>query len=637
MAKRAQFQRLVWLALLLVLAFAGLGYRLVDLQVVQHPRLSVLAAKNTSTTFLLEPRRGDILDATGNPLAIATYDKVATICANPDLAGTNYLLIARTLAPILAESEAKLALKLMPRPVVTEDGKVLTNTPLQYVMLRKRVPIELWVKVHAAMTNLALGTPGRVQPLSETRYFQAVREKAVYRTREPLRVYPNGELAAHVLGFTNPEDRRVNDSSVTELVGYEGIEESFDEKLAGVRGWRVTGVGKSDGKRGEQVWMRQQNVEPRDGYNVVLTIDSVIQGAVEAALAEAMKTYAPSSACAVVIRPATGAILAMATRPTYDPAKPSSATRNRVITDRIEPGSTFKIVAASAALNEQLVKLTDIIDCEGGAFWYGGRRLRDDHPHTQLSVEGVITKSSNIGTAKLALMLGNDRLYNYIRQYGFGDKTGIPLLGEVAGGVKPPKEWSKITIVQFPMGHGLTVTPLQMAMAMAAVGNKGVLMRPMLVDRLEDRDGNIVAKYTPQRVRQVISEDAARQTVQALKTVVSKGGTAPKAALDHYTVAGKTGTALKVQNGVYVKKYYASFVGFFPADNPELCISVTLDEPHDNGYYGGLTAAPVFKQIAERSARYLGIRPDRDPDEPPANPLATADDTRPVKPPVVTQ
>lgn len=637
MAKRAQFKRLVRLAVLLVLAFAGLGYRLVDLQVVQHARLSAQAAKATRSAVLLEARRGDILDANGNPLATTSYDKIVTICANPDLAGSNYLTIAKALAPVLVESEAKLALKLIPRPAETEDGKVLTNAPLQYVMIRRRAPIELWDRISAVMTNLALGPKDRPPTASEKRYFQAVRQKAVYRTKEPLRVYPNGQLAAHVIGYTSPEERRLANNSVTELVGYQGIEESFNEKLAGVCGWRISGVGRTDGKRREQVWMRQQNVEARDGYNVVLTIDSVIQAAVEAALLDAMKRHSPSSACAVVIRPSTGAILAMATLPTFDPAKPAEATRNRVISDRIEPGSTFKIVAASAALNEEVVKLTDRFHCENGVFWYGGRPLRDHDPYNWLTVEEIITKSSNIGTAKLALLLGNDRLYDYIHRYGFGVQTGLPLFAEVTGEVRPVEKWSKITIVQFPMGHGLTVTPLQMAMAMTAVANRGTLMRPMIVDRLEDRDGNIVAKYTPQSVRQVISEDAARQTVQALKTVVSKNGTAPKAALDHYNVAGKTGTAQKVENGRYVNKYYASFVGFFPADNPELCISVTLDEPQDHGYYGGQTAAPVFKQIAEKSARYLGIRPDRDPDEPPANPLATADNTQHVKLPVATQ
>jgi cell division protein FtsI/penicillin-binding protein 2 len=227
-----------------------------------------------------------------------------------------------------------------------------------------------------------------------------------------------------------------------------------------------------------------------------------------------------------------------------------------------------------------------------------------------LSVEEIIEKSSNIGAAKIGIKLGEARLYQYMRDFGFGTRTGIPLGGEVDGIVHPLNKWEKLSISRIPMGHGVSATPLQMVMAMCAIANDGWLMRPMLVDRLEDSQHKVVAKYSPQRVRQVISEIAARQMVTALKTVVSPDGTAPKAALDHYTVAGKTGTARKVVNGRYSsEKHFSSFIGFFPADDPELCISVVLDEPK-HGYYGGQTAAPVFKQIAERAANYLNIRPD---------------------------
>jgi cell division protein FtsI/penicillin-binding protein 2 len=226
-------------------------------------------------------------------------------------------------------------------------------------------------------------------------------------------------------------------------------------------------------------------------------------------------------------------------------------------------------------------------------------------------VENIITKSSNIGAAKVGIKMGESRLYDYIRNYGFGARTGLPLQGEISGIVYPVKKWSKVSIAQIPMGQGIAVTSLQMMMAMCAIANKGVLMQPMLVDRLEDRDHVVVAKYSPQRARRVISEAAAEQMVTALKTVVSSEGTAPKAALAHYTVAGKTGTAQKSggPEGYLKGKYFASFIGFFPADNPELCISVVMDEPKQ-GYYGGQIAAPVFKQIAEAAANYLNVRPE---------------------------
>jgi cell division protein FtsI/penicillin-binding protein 2 len=225
-------------------------------------------------------------------------------------------------------------------------------------------------------------------------------------------------------------------------------------------------------------------------------------------------------------------------------------------------------------------------------------------------VEDIIAKSSNIGAAKVGIRLGAARLHDYMLDFGFGARTGIPLPGEVRGIVHDVKDWSKVSIAQIPMGQGVAVTQLQITMAMSALANHGWLMQPMLVHRLEDREGNVVARYLPQRVRQVVGETAAKQMVTALKKVVSPEGTAPKAALEHYSVAGKTGTAQKAGVGGYVPgKHVASFIGFFPADYPELCISIVMDEPR-HGYYGGQTAAPLFRQVAERAANYLNIGPD---------------------------
>jgi cell division protein FtsI/penicillin-binding protein 2 len=394
--------------------------------------------------------------------------------------------------------------------------------------------------------------------------------------------------------------------------GKDGIEQSFNSTLAGVRGWRLTEL---DRPGREVVPLREQDVEPRDGQNVVLTIDSVVQHIVESALADAMEKHSPISISGTVVRPRTGEILALATLPNFDPNNPGAASadarRNRVIADVAEPGSTFKIVVVSGALNEGVVRLSDTFDCEHGHFHFAGRPLHDHESYGVLSVENIITHSSNIGAAKIGIKLGEERLYDYIHNYGFGTRTGVPLQGEVGGIVHPVKKWSKVSIAQIPMGQGIAVNGLQMMMAMCAIANKGVLMRPMIVDRLEDSDHKVVAKYVPQRVRQVISESTAEQMVKALKTVVSTEGTAAKAALAHYTAAGKTGTAQKSggPSGYLPGKYFASFLGFFPADNPEVCISVMMDEPK-HGYYGGQIAAPVFKQIAESVANYLNIRPE---------------------------
>jgi len=349
-----------------------------------------------------------------------------------------------------------------------------------------------------------------------------------------------------------------------------------------------------------------------------------------------MEQHIPISASGIVVRPDTGEILAMATLPNFDPNNPGSAQadarRNRVIADVMEPGSTFKVVVVSGALNDRAVTLSDTFYCEHGHFAFAGRVLHDHESYGVLSVRDIITKSSNIGAAKIGIRLGENRLYDYIRSYGFGSRTGVPLPGEVGGILYPTKQWSKVSIAQIPMGHGVAVTRLQMAMAMCTIANRGMLMRPMLVDRIEDRNGNVVVKYSPQRVRQVISEPAAECMVSALKTVVSPEGTAPKAMLENYTAAGKTGTAQKAGVGGYLPgKYISSFVGFFPADDPELCIAIVMDEPK-KGYYGGQIAAPVFKQIAESAANYLNIRPDREDARPESiNSVVTAPARRPIR------
>jgi cell division protein FtsI/penicillin-binding protein 2 len=619
------------MGLLLCAAFAGLGYRLVDLQVLRHEELSALAQKNTCQLFLLEPRRGDILDVRGNLLATSTY--VKRVCADPSLVGTNQLPVARALAPLLQIDEARLVQLLTPALRRITNGTTITNVYGQYVCLKKRVPRETWAKIRAAMTNLDFEIDEKGLSRAQRAPYNQIRQKAIYAEDEQIRAYPNGSLAAHVLGYTAVVEKEVDEHPVREIVGKEGIEQTFNTRLAGVRGWRRTEL---DRKQHEVLSLREEDVDAEDGANVVLTIDSVIQHIVETTLAQAMEKHSPLSVSGIVIRPRTGEVLAMATLPNYDPGNvtPLSARhlQNPVITTMAEPGSTFKIVAVSGALNEGIVRLTDVFDCEHGHWWYAGHSLRDHEAYDNLSVQQVITKSSNIGAAKIGLKLGEDHLYDYVRNYGFGQKTGIPLPLEIGGWVHPLNKWTKVSLAQIPMGQGITVTRLQMAMAMAAIANKGVLMRPMLVDRLEDPDHKVLAQYTPQRVRRVVSEAACREMVQALKTVVTPEGTAAKAALEHYTVAGKTGTAQKAaENRLgYGNKFFSSFIGFFPADNPELCISVTLDEPKE-GHYGGAVAGPFFKEIAEAAANYLNIRPDREDSAPRQEPVATPLDSNAVK------
>jgi cell division protein FtsI/penicillin-binding protein 2 len=609
MAKRLQFYRVLVLALTLCAGFVLLAYRLVDLQVLRHEELGSVARKNTHREFLREPRRGDVLDAKGNLLATSVF--VKTVCADPILIGNRQAEVARTVAPILGLDPNDVYRRILPRINTNSAGMLATN---QYVVLKRKVSFETWEQVQRAMAGLSFGFDEAKLPKSQRTFYQNLRAKAVFADalEDQLRVYPNKALAAHVLGFVGMGEKEYNGSRIIETAGIEGVERVMNSKLAGVRGWRVT---ETDNRRREVVWLRDQDVDPHDGYNVVLTIDAVIQNILEAALAEGMQKHAPISISGIVIRPKTGEILGMATLPTFDPnnpgAFPADSRRNRVITDMVEPGSTFKIVVVSAALNESKTTLNERVFCENGAFQFARRTLHDHDPYGWLTVEQVITKSSNIGAAKIGIKLGKETLYDYIVDFGFGSRTGIPLPGEVGGILHPAKNWMEVSLAQIPMGHGVCVTPLQMAMAMAAIANDGVLMRPMLANRLESQDGQVVAKYGPQTARRVISSATSKQMVQALKTVATKDGTAPKAALEHYTVAGKTGTAQKVENGAYADgKYISSFIGFFPADNPELCISIVLDQPKGL-HYGGLTAAPVFHQVAERAASYLNIPPDR--------------------------
>jgi cell division protein FtsI/penicillin-binding protein 2 len=622
MGGKLHYARVIWLASALVAGFVLLAARLVYLQIVRHDELSELVDQNTKRQFLLEPRRGDILDVKGNLLATSTF--VKTVCADPTLLGNRQAEVARALEPLLEIPAARLYQALLPRVRTNADG---TAVSVKYVPLKRKVSTETWARIQSAMLGLNFHIDEARLPKSEQTFYRQLRERAVFcdPVDDQLRVYPNKALAAHVLGYVGVSEGEFGGRRLTETSGKDGIELSLNTKLSGVRGWLKT---ETDFRKREIVRRREQDVDAQDGLNVVLTIDAVIQHIVETALAEAYKKHSPLSASCLVVRPRTGEILAMASLPNFDPNDLGSSSpdsrRNRMITDIVEPGSTFKVVVASAVLNEKMARLGEVFNCENGVFNYGGRTLHDHESYSALTLEGIITKSSNIGAAKLGIRLGEDNLYEYMRQFGFGQPTGIPLRGEQRGIVHPVKNWSKVSIAQIPMGHGIAVTRMQMIMAVCAIANDGWLMRPMLISRLEDREHQVVAGYEPLRVRQVISTETAHDMVKALKTVVSTNGTAVKAALQNYTVAGKTGTAQKVENGRYVHgKYFSSFIGFFPADDPELCISVMLDEPKQ-GYYGGQTAAPAFKQIAERAANYLNIRPDKLVDPAPGDFVALA-------------
>lgn len=604
-----QVRRLCILAAGMLAGFGGLGYRLYDLQVVQHEQFAEEARNNTERTFVRKPKRGDIRDARGNLLA--TSKVVHNVCADPHLLGTNYFTAALHLAPHLGMTVEELADKLRPRTI---PGTNNVPVPVQWVSLKKKVETEEWEKIRAAMEQVNFGVDESTLTKTKQAAYTRLRRTAVFAEPDELRYYPSGSLAAHVLGYVGLHESTNANARNIETRGKDGIEFALNTVLSGVTGWRQT---ETDSRRRELVAYREQDVAPRAGLSAVLTLDGGIQHIVEDELGAAAAKHTPVSISCIVVRPRTGEIVAMATLPNFDPNAPGEALpearRNRVITDMAEPGSTFKVMVIAAALHEGVVTLNDTFDCENGRFIFAGRPLHDDHPFDVLSVERIISKSSNIGAAKIGILLGKERLYRYIHEFGFGERTGILLPGEARGILHKVPRWSGLSISRIPMGHEIACTPLQMVMAMAAVANEGVLMRPMIVDRLVDDTGATVVKYYPEALRRVVSAQASTTMVRALKTAVSTNGTGLKATLAYYTAAGKTGTAQKIVDGRYVRnKHYSSFIGFFPADNPELCISVVLDEPR-KGYYGGETAAPIFQRIAERAANYLAIPPEKTP------------------------
>ena len=385
----------------------------------------------------------------------------------------------------------------------------------------------------------------------------------------------------------------------------------MEQYLQGLAGYEII---ESDRKGREIRALRNEEIGPRDGFNVILTIDQVIQHIAETELDKAMEEFRPQAGVIIVSRPKTGEILAMSSRPTFDPNLPGSsppdARRNRCVSDVAEPGSTFKIVVCSGALNEGTVTLGDRFDCENGAWLYAGRILHDSHPYGVLSVEEILFHSSNIGAAKIAVTkLGAARLYGYIRGYGFGRKTGIGLPGEVSGIAHPLAKWNPLSISRIPMGHEIAATPLQMLMAMNTIANGGHLMKPQIIKSVVDDNNAPLLKFPPRQMGQPITPRASILMAAALRKGPTAEGTAAKAAVKGYDVAGKTGTAQKIENGQYVKKYYSSFIGYLPASDPEISILVTLDDPSGGAYYGGSVAGPVFRGVAEKVTQYLAIPP----------------------------
>ena len=511
-----------------VLLFSVFSFRLVYLQMVKHDEYAGLAAEKHVYKQPIYAERGAITDANGEVLAHNVPVEIV-------VADTSHLTKEK-----VAEAVALLSRDLK---IDADELSEKLGSDRHYIVLKRDVPESAADALRAKLREQNL--------------------RGIFFEHDAARLYPNGSMLCHVIGFTDFDHN-----------GIQGVEASMDEYLHGQDGYRYI----EHNRAGQEIVLyRGQERAPRDGYQVHLTVDLNLQNIVENEIDAAVREYSPEKATIILMRPQTGEILAMANRPNFDLNQRSTAKpeqmKNRAIIDMMEPGSTFKIVTAAAALNEKKVRPDTTIFCENGVWNYGGRPLHDHRPYGELSVQDILVKSSNIGAAKLAISLGDQKFYEYIRRFGFGERTGVELPGEITGMIRPPQSWSKISITRIPMGHEVGVTPLQMTVAMATIANGGKLVTPRIVKSITTADGKTVSEFSPAVVRQVIAPETARQISNALRGVVSDRGTAAAAAVPGFIIAGKTGTAQKVDpHGGYEKGKVCRFVHrFFAGGSSGVC------------------------------------------------------------------
>ena len=557
-----------------ILAFAILIARLFFLHVLDSARLQGFAQDVRKSVRVLPSERGAIFDRHGNILAATqtTY----TLGVDPNFLKSSERKKWQHLAFILEMPYADLV-SVMERKYRAESGRMIRWAPLA-----KNVDL----KTYAAVMHLGI--------------------TGVYGNRKNQRVYPGKQLAAHMIGYINHESQAVS-----------GIEQMCDYYLRGQDGWVES---EKDGRRRELAHKRSREIAPVNGNDVFLTLDQRIQSSVEAEIERLVDRYQPEGISIIVSRPEDGSLLALANYPTYDlnafyntRLYPIAYQRNRAISDIFEPGSTFKIVPASGVLNESIVAVDEVFETGQSHALYQNRtvRLPSDHKRfDQLSMGEIVIKSSNRGAAHLGMRLGDQGLYDYAASFGFGSLTELGLRGEVSGTLNSIDTWDGLTIAHMPMGHAVAGTPLQIHYAMSVIANRGILMKPKIIERIRDAEGATVLEYPAVQKHRVIDASVAEQMSFLLNRVVHSG-TAKRARIEGYSVAGKTGTTQKLIDGRYSNKaHVASFSGFFPAENPEVVITVIVDEPKMKvgSGYGGVVAAPAFKTIAEDCIRYLGIR-----------------------------
>ena len=548
--------------ILFLVLFLLIGGRAIQLQMLQGDKLMRLGQRQHLKEWIVLPKRGALFDRAGEPLALSM--EAQSVYVRPHRINDPGKL-SQSLARILnmRASEVK--------------EKITTEKP--FVWVRRQISS------------------------AEAEKIQALNAEGIGMFYEPNRHYPQGQLAGQLIGFVGRDSE-----------GLEGLELKYNDYIRGETGSSVT---ERDALGRRVLVQGVEGLHMPPGSDIHLTLDTSIQHMAEKELEASILKYRAKAGVAVVVEPFTGEVLALANYPSFDPNNYAKQTadqrRNRAVTDSFEPGSTFKTVLAAAALEEGVVGKDDLFYCEMGKYPYAGKIIHDTHPYGWLPFSKILQVSSNIGFTKVAEKLKKDRFFKYIEKFGFGQVTGIDVPGEVPGLLRKPEKWSAVDLATHGFGQGLSTTPMQLVMAYAAIANGGFLMRPFAVRRAVSPTGEVLLENQPHVVRRVISEKTATLLASMLQDVTTEGGTGVMANVDGFDVAGKTGTAQKadpVHGGYAARKRVASFVGFVPANRPRLVALVLIDEPEVN-VYGGVVAAPVFRNIAQGALRHLAVAPQK--------------------------
>ncbi len=551
-SRRINFLLVGFICIFLIILF-----KLTNIQILESEKYKLTAKKQYQTKVILSPSRGLIFDRNMNLLVSNSHS--VSIAADP-----NMINDAESVANILS--------------VIFNKGKneyleKLNNSKTSFVYLERKKNIE------------------------EIKGLDTLNIEGLIVLKEPTRIYNYGTLASQILGFTDIDNK-----------GQSGIERAFENELSGKEGYMIM---QKDGRGNMRPDIDFPQKEPVKGNNIVLTIDINVQRLVEEELKKGTEYYKADRSKVVVVSVKTGEVLALCSYPTFDPnnIQPGDTTgmKNTVISDIYEPGSTFKLITAAGSLEEKIENKSSIIATEGGAFDVHGNLIKDSHSSYSLTFQQTIEQSSNIGMMKIAKKLGSERFYKYARDFGFGIYTGIELPGENKGYLKRPLDFSPESLEYMAIGYQVMVNTVQLAYAYASIANNGILMKPSVLKKEIGLDGNILYENNPTPIRRVVSQNTA-QTLTLLLTGVVERGTGKKAAIENVHIAGKTGTAQKLVNGKYSSSSHtATFLGYFPSEDPMILVAVVVDNPKFGGNYGGSVAAPIFQKIVTRIINYTEI------------------------------